>query len=246
VKKILKFLTVFLAASTLFACRGTDDSSRQTVSGTEASASDASSQIYSITPESRNGGRYSICFPQISGASPDIADFYNARWLELADSLVRETAEDTALHLTLDFQVMTQTEDMLSLLFSGSRYYENNPYPTAFYLTYNIHMKTGETICLNDEILDEICESLASGSFSFPSDYSELKNYKSEIFSGSDASAIRERLARADYMVVSTEQGLFCEQGCSPSDFTYYNNGDLRILVTVLHALGDYVTIISS
>lgn len=200
---------------------------------------------YIVTELTMVGDSYTLSFPQLEGSDEITCDFYNQLWLDMAEDYATQAAADPDLSYTLNFQVMTLTDDLLSILFKGQSIYAGAAYPTNFYLTYNIDLKSGETVRLaNSPKLPKIVDVLSSRAFDFHENYAYLAEFKDQVFVGHDTSMIMTRLSSADYQVKLTKGGLALADESHPTDFTYYEDGELRILVQVIHALGDYVVII--
>ena len=262
-KKWLSMMMILTLCAGLTACGSKSDSqpgtsaaqaqtqeettAPDTASETAAETSEVPSSAalsYAVTEARLEAENCHFVYPQFSNADPAISGFYNEQWAELARSYLQMTAKDPSRTCTVNYQIMTQSEDLLSILFTGEWTIEGGAYPSAFFLTYNIDMKTGETIRLADAVdLTALSAQLAEGDFSLPSDYSYLEDYKKDLFTGSSASDISARLEMADYEVTASEGGLTASNQ-TPADFSYYNNGELRIIVYTIHALGDFAALI--
>ncbi len=129
-------------------------------------------KAFSITREIYEEGDIHIEYPHVENlVNQKITDWYNeqfkSRIAVYTEGEVEEgdiTAESQSVNET--FQVTYQSEDMVSILIDGYFYADSAAHPSSYKNSYNINLKTGESMSITDEYdVEQMADDLLSGQF---------------------------------------------------------------------------------
>lgn len=180
-----------------------------------------------------------IEYPVISGWDNTAKqDEWNKTFYDSAVSNDAEFGEEDGCNTS--FAVTEQTDSLLCIVGDGYMYYADSAHPSAYMISYNIDMTTGESTKLaNMADIDDIAEKLVAGT-------------GCKVLT--DGITLAEIL---DYNLmgeVPTKDLLVTSLGHFDGDYTEYGEGELwgssymengkaRLILSVPHALGDYVVV---
>ncbi|WP_338469654.1 DUF4163 domain-containing protein [Niallia sp. XMNu-256] len=115
--------------------------------------------FYQLKRATYEKGDLRVHFPQITEMQSNMKEKQiNGIIKEEIFEFVNQYEDDIAT-LEMDYEVMTETENILSIVYSG--YYSGGAYPSHLLFTTNIDMRTGEkirlpnTITINEEFIDK-------------------------------------------------------------------------------------------
>lgn len=213
---------------------------------------------FAITREVYEEGEIHIEYPQVENlVNQDITEWYNEQFKSSIDVYTGEVEEGDLAEgsetVEETFQVTYQSEDMISILIEGYFYAEGAAHPYSYKSSYNINLKTGESMSITDEYSpEEIVDDLLAGQ-----NYTVIKDAKTmEVMTGEEQDAafqeittkdrafMLESMKNCDYDFKSGADGKML-QG---EDIVYaysvrLSDGKWAICTDVSHALGDYIII---
>lgn len=184
--------------------------------------------------EVSSNGNFQVTYPQIEEWSDQKSMKY---WNKLfaAANYGRNDGVDA---YTLKTKVMTQNEELLSILMEGSVQYEGINEISKFAYTYNINMKTGKSYQLKDskENLSEIEDKLMNENYKIVTknqnvsmvavlDILYLQNEKDD-----DMARVKEALKECDYS----------EDNTNPACYSYWKKGKVSLVFDVDEEIGGY------
>ncbi|MBQ6570068.1 MAG: hypothetical protein IJL87_07410 [Clostridia bacterium] len=238
-----RFTAIFLAAvlslTLLCSCKA---NKTQTDSEPAATAAYSIEKVDGIKLDKGDGNKIDVVYPQIAGwALADKQDKWNE---EFASFNIGETSEleggatiDTVEYYEVTYEVATQTDDILSIVFYGSIYYVGAAHPFAYASAHTIDMKTGDEITLAglpEDKRREIAKAAGEGKF--------------EIISGGPISTVEELIPELEiYYGIdgsqSVEDAVYEEiSNAEYSSGNYFiKDGKTCVILPIHHAAGDYV-----
>lgn len=178
-------------------------------------------------------GNMKISCPQIEGLKDDqIQGKWNRIMLGTEERVMDEW--DGSGSYEVSYTVKTMTDDVLSILMTGSASASGDSQPYVFKYTYNIDLNTGKSIRLRDHVdVEKVAQNMFAGT-----------GYYIEE---SLAKQITERLAviydSPDALARSLDGYDYSEDGSAPYGYSYLSEGKVWICMEVPHTLGDYVEI---
>lgn len=184
--------------------------------------------------EISSNGTFQVTYPQIEGWSDQKSMKY---WNKLF-AAANYGRDDGVNAYTLKTKVMTQSEELLSILMEGSVQYEGINEVSKFAYTYNINMKTGKSYRLGDSKanLSEIEDKLMNESYKIVTknqnvsmvavlDTLYLQNEKDD-----DMARVKEALKECDYS----------EDNTNPACYSYWRKGKVSLVFDVDEEIGGY------
>lgn len=220
----------------------------------EASAFIVHTEVY-------EDGDIHIEYPQVENLiNQEITEFYNEKFKTVLKTVMGKVTEgDIAANATtMDERVRItyQSEDMISILIDGYVYEQGAAHPFSYQKSYNINIKTGETLGIMDEYsTEEIISRLESGSYMvlaedidkdgyIPAEDQEFKNMVMDEISSNDKKLLEESIDRCDYDFILQEDNQSLESGKEPYMHSFrLKDGKWVLCVDVSHALGDYAVV---
>ncbi len=213
---------------------------------------------FTITAKTYEKGNVHIEYPHVENlVSQEITDWYNNQFKNTVDIHTGE-AEEGDLAAASDtvnetFQVTYQSEDMISILIEGNFYAEGAAHPYSYKSSYNINLKTGETMGIVDEytpeeIVNDIlsgqnCTMLKNAETMEPLDGEELESAKQEI-EARDREYMLESIKECDYSFLVGADGTITNSRDIIYAYSFrLKDGRWAICTDVSHALGDYLII---
>jgi hypothetical protein len=133
----------------------------------EKGSTDLAEQIHSPSQEEKadtyqfktsiyQNGDLVIRYPQLIKMKDPTKEQQINEWLKKEAIQYVDQYEDSHVTLNMGYQVTINTEDMLSILYTGDRSVKGGPYPTHLLFTTNINIKNEEKIRLSDVVsIDE-------------------------------------------------------------------------------------------
>ncbi len=189
---------------------------------------------YSVSDGLLQKDKVNFCYPQLQNCTDtELQEKWNRIIKEKVESMAEELKEGASLYGKYD--IKTMNDELLSILFSGDISNPGVSYSSRFQFTYNIDMKTGESIRLaHYRDVDQIAEDMMNG-----------KNY---TVSGELASEFQARLtvlygdAR---QLAAALRGFDFGKGQEqyPGGYSWQEDGKTWLSIEVPHALGDYVNV---
>ena len=189
---------------------------------------------YSVADGLLQEDNVSFCYPQLQNCTDvELQEKWNSIIKEKVESMAEELKEGASLYGNYD--IKTMNDELLSILFSGDISSPDSAYSSRFQFTYNIDMKTGESIRLaHYRDVDQIAEDMMNG-----------RNY---TVSGELASEFQARLtvlygdAR---QLAAALRGFDFGKGQEqhPGGYSWQEDGKTWLSIEVPHALGDYVNV---
>ena len=180
-------------------------------------------------------GTFHVTYPQIKGWSNKESMKY---WNGLFAAANYGSKDDGVDAYTLKTTIMTQSDELLSILMEGSVQYEGIDETTNFAYTYNINMKTGKSYPLKDSKanLSKIEDKLMNESYKIATKNQEvsmvavldtlyLTNEKDD-----DMARVKEALKECDY----------AENNTNPACYSYWKNGKVSLVFEVDEEIGGY------
>lgn len=216
------------------------------------------SSEFKITAKMYQEGNIKIAYPQVENlVNQEITDWYNQQFKHSLEIYTGEAEEgDIAAaseNVNETFKITYQSEDMISILVEGYFYAEGAAHPYAYMNSYNINLKTGESMGITDEYApEEIVNDLLAGKNYTPiTDVEtmtemtgeELDYLKQEI-AGKDREFTLESMEKCDYDFRIAEDGTVV----AGEEAVYVHSirladGSWGIGLETSHALGDYVIV---
>lgn len=202
-------------------------------------------------------GDVHIEYPHVENlVNQKITDWYNqkfesdAKWVMNAIDVEEEGFRE---YINEGFQVTYQSEDMVSILIRGNYYAEGAAHPYSYMSSYNINLKTGESMSITDEYSqEEIVDDIFSGQ-----NYTALVNienleeadaefteYVKQELAAKDREIMMECLQRCDNEFKIGEDGNLIEgEEAVYMHSIRLKDGTWAMGMEVTHVLGDYVII---
>lgn len=131
-------------------------------------------------------------------------------------------------YLDMDYKIMYQDKNFISIYFNGNISSPSLAYPSKFKATLNINIGTGTQLKLNNLV-------------NFDSNF--IKKFKEALIStcnsnGFEASTVFDLENLNDLLNRADDNGTYLSDVQS-----YYNANQLNIVLSVPHALGDYIEV---
>ena len=183
---------------------------------------------YSVSTRSVKRDGISVTYPQVEGLANAAAQ---QAINDTIDKTVQQAIADMGKEDTysLNFEVMTQDEQILSLVMKGGLYYQGSAHPTSFAYTYNFDLATGQSRSLmagRDPAY--IAQAVQAGKITILNGDDEMKGYVVEYLTQVlDPEILGAAMAQAD-------------NGSADGVMTFEKDGQLCLVLPVTHALGDY------
>ncbi len=132
------------------------------------------------------------------------------------------------VHVEVDYKIALQTQEQLSLIFSGLGYVEDAAYPINLFYTLNLDLASGTRLRLTDLVrVDEaFAKYFAEGGFEPVN--TELEPHYRDYFSGVSVKEWVQRLLNAD------------PEDIRDGTFSYLTKDSLGISISLIHAMGDH------
>lgn len=213
---------------------------------------------FSIKTETYEEGDIHIEYPHVENlVNQEITDWYNNQF-KSAVNIHTEEAEEGDLAAASDtvnenFQVTYQSDEMISILIEGSFYAEGAAHPYSYKRSYNINLKTGETMSITDEYTpDDIVNDLLSGkNYTMIANAETLSPLEGEILEYAkqeieirDKDFMLESLEKCDYDFTVDSGGKVVDNREMVYGYSLrLKDGKWAICTDVCHALGDYLII---
>lgn len=228
-------------------------------SGEDSEKQQSGEDAFTITKEvyEDEEGDVHIEYPHVENlVNQEITDWYNqkfesdAKWVMNAIDVEEEGFRE---YINEGFQVTYQSEDMVSILIRGNYYAEGAAHPYSYISSYNINLKTGESMSITDEYsLEEIVDDIFSGQ-----NYTVLVNienleeadeefteYVKQELAANDRDFMMECLQRCDNDFKIGEDGNLIEgEEAVYMHSIRLKDGTWAMGMEVTHVLGDYVII---
>lgn len=180
-------------------------------------------------------GSIDVVYPQLEGwENTEAQERWNQEFLNALE--LQEDSQTAEYEIyTIKPRIMTQTEELLSILVEGTYFYKGAAHPYGYAYTYNIDMKTGEARYLSqqsEEMVNGIASELLAGNYTVESQFKEIAI--SDLFwvdEGDvlDESRIFNELQSCDYALEY-----------NPTCYSYWREDKIGIIFSTNHALGDY------
>jgi hypothetical protein len=190
----------------------------------------AGGEIYQVTSQTYTDREISISYPELSGMSDaekqkTLNQLIRAEALSILEDYVETELEK--LTVKLDYAIVRQDANLLSVRFNGRRFLKGTAYPTRFVQSVNLNIQSGRKLRLPEVVqLDEQFVAI-------------VKNGRMNAVDGGTFEKLRlddKRLLKAFLQAdsaTSTE---------NPSRaFSYFTQDAIGISISVIHALGDQV-----
>ena len=199
---------------------------------------DSNKETYKVVlkkGEVTSDSTFQVTYPQIKGWSNKKAMKY---WNQVFAAANYGSKDDGVDAYTLKTTVMTQNNQLLSILMEGNIRYEGINETTKFAYTYNINMKTGESYRLKNSKanLSKIEDSLMNENYKIAT-----KNQNVSIVAvldtlylnsekDDDVARVKEALRECDYD----------EKNTNPACYSYWKNGKVSLVFGVDEGIGGY------
>lgn len=233
-KRLLLPLLCVVVLASFTACNGKnsvsgDEDERITISTDTASKEDASDDestsedqddkeiTYEVKKEVYKKDQITIEYPVLVGNIPNV---------ETLNELMYENCTAGMEYLTdsytyeQTFEVMEQSDEVVSILCKAYNMYSNASHPVALYSTMNIDVKTGTVISLDEAQEAQIHEKIGNKEFEIV-----------DLMEGVEVEEAKEAILQ-EFLPSSAAYPIF-----------YIRDGVYYYLMPVNHALGDYMTI---
>ena len=194
----------------------------------QADSNQAATPAYSVATRSVKRDGISVDYPQVEGlANAAVQQTIN----DTIDQAVQNAIADIGREDTysLNFEVMTQDEQTLSLVMRGGFYYQGAAHPAAFAYTYNFDLATGQNYSLmagRDPAM--IAQAVQDGKITILNGDEEMKGYILEYLT---------QVLAPETLGVAMVQA---DNGAADGVMTFMKDGQLCLVLPVTHALGDY------
>ena len=134
----------------------------------------------------------------------------------------------------LDYEVVSSSEDELSIKMVGSCHYDGATQPFSFIYTYNISLETGDSIRLCDRAdVNQLAEKIYNNQ-GFQIETTIKEKFIDYIYSAFDnEELLAEMLMNFDYS----------EDNNQPFGYSFYQDGRLHLCIELPHDLGDFIII---
>lgn len=214
---------------------------------------------FSITTEVYEDGGIHIEYPQVENlVNGDITEWYNEQFKSTVTTYTEGDVEEGDIAANSEsvnesFRVTYQSEDMVSILIEGYFEAEGAAHPYSYMSSYNINLKTGESMSIMDQYTpEEIVNTLFSGGgYTGISDADNMeemteeeKQSLSEELSIRDKEFTLESMKKCDYDFYPDADGKM-QKG---EDDVYMHSIRLKdgmwaVCLDVTHALGDFAIV---
>lgn len=190
----------------------------------------AASSEYKLIKEQYRDREVTISYPRIVGLKDDKTQLLvNNSILTDALHILKEYSaqEQQDLSVSLEYEIKWQSQEFLSIAYSGDRYVKGTLYPTRVFFTTNINLRNGSKLKLNDIV--KVDETLANrirkgNMFAITPDLTlEMLHLSTNCF--------LQALLSAD---LSPKQN-------TASVYSYFTSNGIGVSMGVIHAMGDYV-----
>ncbi|WP_449537628.1 hypothetical protein [Ferdinandcohnia sp. Marseille-Q9671] len=225
---------ILVGAGIVFVCMLTAGCSSQQTSPSKQSEEEEKPDTFQIATAIHEEGTYSISFPQLIQKQNSGLDMIN-ELIKKEAILFLEQYKDGGSSLSMDYQITFQTDDTVSILYTGD--YSGGMYPTHLLFTTNIDLKNERKIELPDVfVIDEqFIETFREASYLDP-DNPDSPNVEKqaaviEYLTSMNTQELTNAFSKADR--TNPKENLY-------GIFSYYTEDSLIISFQVPHALGDH------
>lgn len=190
-----------------------------------------------LTRTTYQNGDISVHFPQLTGMENSTKEIQiNEKIKDEVTQFIHQY-EDVDAALDMDYEVMMNTEETLSILYTGYYYVKGGPYPSHLLFTTNLDLKTGEktrltdSVTINDDFIEKFKTALYIDRENPASPNEEKTLAVKEYLNSISDSDLSSALKQADLSSASDNPyGIF----------SYLQNHDLIISIQVPHVIGDH------
>lgn len=200
----------------------------------DASIPVAEETSFETIPETLQDGNLTIEYPQLSPVQDGAVEQQINEVIKEDVSLFMNDYKDPDASLNMDYKIMLQNDEILSIVYTGDYSFTGGMYPSHFLFTTNIDMKTGEKIKLTDRfVIDEaFIDSFKQ------SPYIDREENQSNYME--KKAAVTEYVFRQDLLEAfkNADQPSFVKNLYGV--YTYYTEDALIISIQVPHVLGDH------
>lgn len=189
---------------------------------------------YQVTARELRREGIAISYPEITGFSEEeIQKRWNTTIEDHARTALEHAEEGSSLKVS--YEVKTMNDQLLSILIEGTYQEKDAPDSYLFRYSYNIDVKSGESVRLAyHQDVEQLAEKLLAGTeYTVEGELGEELQERLFILYG-DAEQLADTLRNFDYG----------ENRESPSGFSYQEDGKVHLCIAVPHALGDYADIV--
>lgn len=209
-------------------------------------STDKQESAFRITERKYENGDIKISYPYIENlVNQQITDFYNHEFESTVVSFGGEAEEGDlasgSQQAGQSFTVTYQSDDMVSILINGNFYSEEMPHPYSYSRSYNINLKTGESMSITDtftpeEIIDDIM------AFRYITVMGDLENeYVKQELEIKGKEEVLNQLKHCDFNFVAGKDGTILVNEEAPYSYSYrQEDGKWIIVMEGSHAIGDY------
>ena len=214
---------------------------------------------FSITAEVYEDGDIHIEYPQIENlVDEDITEWYNEQFKSTVVAYTEGDIEEGDIagnceRVNESFQITYQSDDMISILIEGYYEAEGAAHPYSYMSSYNINLKTGESMGITDQYTpEELVDTLFSGeNYTGISDVDNMEEmseeemqYLSGEISARDREYTLESMQKCDYKFTLDAEGKMKK---GEEDVYMYSvrlkDGKWALCLDITHALGDCVIV---
>jgi hypothetical protein len=209
----------------------------QTIQENSPNVAKEETLTYQIKKSSYQSGDFIIQYPQLSNMENKTKEKQINDVLKNEVILFSEQYDDQDASLEMDYQIMTETEGLLSIVYTGYYIVKGGMYPTHFLFTTNIEIETGEKKRLVDYVpIDEEFVERFSHAPDIDSENPHSPNEEKAV-------AVKEFLSAMSLSELMTgfEQGDIALAKDNPYGiYSYFQEDFLVISIQVPHVLGDH------
>ncbi|MDF2821198.1 MAG: hypothetical protein K0R15_1639 [Clostridiales bacterium] len=195
---------------------------------------------YKIENKTYSKDQIRVVYPRISGLeNVELEEQVNRVLEEFATKNIENYSEDDTYEM--DFEVVTQTNEMISIIMRGYQNVVGAAHPSAFVGSLNVDLVNGKIVRLADiENVDEIAQKIIDNTGLV------IRDIDGNVIEGIFKDAVD------DYLSMYTKERLVEELSGFDIDietnswaegYSYYKDGKLHIYLGVPHAIGDFVDI---
>lgn len=211
--------------------------------------------VFSIRTETYEEGDIHIKYPHVENlVNEEVTDWYNEEFKSTIETYTSEVEEGdmgaSSETVNETFQVTYQSEEMISILIEGNFYAEGAAHPYSYMRSYNINLKTGETLGITDEYTpEEIVEDILAGNnYAVIADTRTMEamtgenlEYVKQEIAAKDRDFFLECMDNCDYRFrTGTDGSITDEENMVYAYSLRLPDGTWAIGTDVSHALGDY------
>lgn len=238
---------------------GTSKENLEETSGENSEKQQNEENAFTITKEvyEDEEGDVHIEYPHVENlVNQEITDWYNQKFESAAKWTMNDIGveeEGVREYINESFQVTYQSEDMVSILIRGNYYAEDAAHPYSYISSYNINLKTGESMSITDEYsLEEIADDIFSGqNYTVLTDIENLEEadaefteYVKQELAARDREFMMECLQRCDNdFKIGVDGNLIEGEDTVYMHSIRLKDGTWAMGMEVTHVLGDYVMI---